>query len=217
MYCNDCHHLYADEFPDFEVLSTDNNFQTDVEYSTKAQFFPYYSRILSKLANYTTGNDLLEVGLGGCECVLAAREMGYNVYGIDISEDCVSKANKYEVEAVQHDFIKYDTDKQWDIIILGDVIEHVSDPVEAIEKLYLLLKDDGVIWLSTPNFDSAFSFYKGHNDPMRIEAAHKNYFSRSSLFKLLEGCNLVPVDYQISGHYNGSMEIVIVKDCYNQQ
>jgi len=94
---------------------------------------------------------------------------------------------------------------------MGDVIEHVSDPVQAMEQVNSLLNDNGVIWLSTPNFEAAFSKIAGHNDPMRREVSHKNYFSRPSLFKLLEMFRLMSVDYRISSHYNGSMEVVAVK------
>ena len=69
----------------------------------------------------------------------------------------------------------------------------------------------GVLWLSTPNFESSFAIVAGHNDPMRREASHKNYFSRESLVNLLARFGLSPVDYRISGHYNGSMEVAAVK------
>ena len=46
---------------------------------------------------------------------------------------------------------------------------------------------------------------------MRREASHKNYFSRFSLFNLLDRFDLVPVEYRISSHYNGSMEVIVIK------
>jgi hypothetical protein len=42
---------------------------------------------------------------------------------------------------------------------------------------------------------------------MRRQQFHLNYFSRESLYMLLERNYLLPVDYQISSHYNGSMEV----------
>ena len=73
------------------------------------------------------------------------------------------------------------------------------------------MNEKSVLWLSTPNFEAAFARYAGHNDPMRREASHKNYFSRSSLLSLLERFEFVPADYRISGHYNGSMEVIAMK------
>ena len=214
VYCNDCHHIYAEEFPEHDISDTSTNIQSDCDYTTYPSRFSQFSKSLLKLSAYTFGQELLEVGLGGCECALTAREMGYNVLGIDISDSCVSMAKKYGLEAQVQDFIDFCPGRQWDVIIFCDVIEHVSDPVLAIKKLYTLLKDDGVILLSTPNFDSAFSSFSGHNDPMRLEVSHKNYFSRISLFSLLEQCGFRPMEYQVSDYYNGSMQIIIVKDVY---
>ena len=211
MYCDKCHHVYTNEFPEHEISDPGSNIQSVRTFPTEPTLFPYYSRILSKLATYTSGTELLEVGLGGCECALVAREMGYNVFGIDIAESCLSTAKKYGIEAESHDFIDFKTDRKWDVIIFGDVIEHVSDPVAALEKLNALLNDDGVLWLSTPNFDSAYSIYYDHFDPMRIEVTHKNYFSRTSLLIILEQCRFKPVDYLVSDHYEGSMEVICVK------
>jgi len=42
-------------------------------------------------------------------------------------------------------------EKSFDIIILQDVIEHIENPTSIIKKLITLLKDDGLIYLSTPN------------------------------------------------------------------
>ena len=216
MRCEECNHLFAGEFPENQYANTNTE---DLErlpveklgMPTKREFFPYFNEILTKLTQFTAGTELFEIGIGGSECLLVAQEMAINAFGIDISAGNVVKAQKYGLNAELHDFVEFETDKKWDILILGDVIEHVSDPVLAMEKVSNLLKDDGVLWMSTPNFESAFSIVAGHGDPMRREASHKNYFSRFSLFGLMDRFELVPIDYRISKHYNGSMEVVVKK------
>jgi len=212
MYCKDCHHIYAEEFPEQEVLESGSDLAYSRMFHTNTERFNHYSQVLSNLSEYTGGRELLEIGLGGCECVLVAQEMGFNVFGVDIMDSGVALAGKYGINAVLQDFMSFKTEKKWDIIVFGDVIEHVSDPRTALLKLYDLLKDDGVILISTPNFDSAFSVVHGHEDGMRLEVSHKNYFSRISLFNLLEQCGFIPVEYQLSPHYPGSMEVTIIKN-----
>ena len=215
MYCDTCHHIYAEEFPEFEGKEQGYDIDKGKIYTAVPARFPLYSRIFERLSGYTAGLELMEVGLGACECVLVAREFGYNVFGIDIMEGCVATAENYGIKAELRDFMDFSADKQWDVIIFGDVLEHVSDPVAALNKLYGLLNDNGVLWISTPNFDSAYATLKGHTDAMRLEVHHKNYFSRVSLCSLLESCNFVPVNYQASEYYLGSMEVIAVKDTYN--
>ena len=215
MYCDNCHHIYADEFAEAEGSEQGENIDKVKIYTAAQARFPHYSHVFERLSGYTHGLELLEVGLGACECALVAREMGYNVFGVDISDTCIAAAHKYGIEAEQRNFMDFDNDKQWDIIIFGDVLEHVSDPVAAFNKLYGLLRDNGALWLSTPNFDSACSALKGHDDAMRLEVYHKNYFSRVSLFNLLERCRFVPVNYQVSPFYMSSMEVIALKDVYS--
>ena len=210
MHCKDCHHLYADEFPIQKIKYSKSNTKP-IGMPTKTNQFSGYSELLGKLGQITQGSELLEIGLGGSECSLVAQEMGFNVFGIDISEGCVYQAQQYGINAEIQDFAVFQPIQKWDIIIMGDVIEHVTDPVASMEKVYGILNEGGCIWLSTPNFDGAFSHVAGHKDPMRREATHKNYFSRHSLFGLLERFHLVPVDYRLSSHYNGSVEVIAVK------
>jgi 2-polyprenyl-3-methyl-5-hydroxy-6-metoxy-1,4-benzoquinol methylase len=207
-YCEACHHMYAAEFPEKLFIHNTAPRQANPHY------FSYYSAILANLrtTGYATGMTLFEVGLGAGECMLAAREIGYVPFGIDVIERHVEDAiHKYGLDAETADFIEFETDQKWDVLIMGDVIEHVSDPLAALKKAESLLTDDGAIWISTPSFESAYSLVASHDDPMRKQQFHLNYFSRESLYMILEQVGLVPVDYQISAHYNGSMEVVAIK------
>jgi SAM-dependent methyltransferase len=220
MHCPLCHHIFARHFPKDLFLYNDN------PRTPRTVFFSYYSNVFDRIARYTQGSTLFEIGIGACECLLAAREIGLDAFGIDVIDKHVQMAReRFGLNAQTADFIEYQSDKKFDIIIMGDVLEHVSDPVLAVNKAHDLLDDDGALWISTPNFESAFSIVEGHNDPMRLQQYHLNYFSRRSLFTLLEKCGFASVDYSISNHYNGSMEIIAVKsrrlgigeDCGEQQ
>ena len=218
MRCDSCNHLYVEEFPEIKVEKSNNKDSSKIKNKgmlTDTRLFSYYSEILSRISSFTAGNELLEIGIGGCECALAAREMEYSVFGIDISEANVLQARSYGINAEQYDFHYFNMKQKWDVIILGDVIEHVSDPVSTMDKLYHLLDDNGVIWISTPNHEAAFSIVTGHSDPMRREGSHKNYFSRASLFKLLERFSFILLDYRISSHYSGSMEVIVAKNTFS--
>ena len=208
MYCEPCHHLFARDFP--EKIFLNNKESRKIEH----QRFSLYSDILINISRYAQGTSFFEIGFGAGEFLLAAREMGYDVFGIDVIDKHVRQIKelyKLENNVETADFNEYESAKKYDVIIMGDVLEHVSDPVKAIEKAESLLSDDGALWISTPNFDSAVSVIYGHKEPMRREQYHINYFSRESLLALLERFNLVAVEYRISRSYNGSMEVIALK------
>lgn len=207
LYCEDCHHIYAKYFP--KKLFMLNDLPREANY----QYFSMYSETLSRIRMYNINVRLLEVGIGAGECALTAREMGYDVFGIDVIERHVEDVrNKYGLNAETHDFIEFESAEKWDVIMMGDVLEHVSDPDLAIKKAAELLNENGVLWISTPNFDSAYSDLVNHSDPMRKQTYHINYFSRESLYNLLDKHDFAPVDYHISEHYSGSMEVIAIKE-----
>ena len=208
MYCRPCHHIFARYFPEKLFLYNDS------PRTPNLAFFSYYSNILKSIAQHSPGMSLFEVGVGACECLLAAQEIGFDAFGIDVIDKHVQMArDKYGLNAQTADFVEFQSDKKFDVIIMGDVLEHVSDPVLAVRKAHELLNDCGALWVSTPNFDSAFSIVTGHNDAMKRQQYHLNYFSRHSFYLLLNKCGFTPVDYSISSHYNGSMEVISVKGC----
>ena len=206
MYCEPCHHVFARYFPEKLFLLNDS------PRSPNPMFFSYYSNVLDRVSRFTTGMSLFEIGIGASECLLAAREIGFDTFGIDVIDKHVAMAKqKFGLSAETADFVEYQSDQKYDVIIMGDVIEHVSDPIKALHKAHTMLADDGALWVSTPNFDSAYSIAVGHDDAMKKQQYHLNYFSRHSFFTLLQNCGFVPVDYAISSHYNGSMEVIAIK------
>ncbi|WP_158638571.1 glycosyltransferase [Metabacillus litoralis] len=211
MRCDVCHHLYANSYPKNlgEILSRSS---FDFNLNTNTNLFPIIGNIVSKFKELSPGNRMLEVGVGAGEMSAVAKEFLFDVTGIDIRPvyaENISKLLNIPVYSV--DFHEYQAENLFDVICMGDVIEHIIDPVSSIEKASSLLNRNGVLWISTPNFESAFSLVTKDKDPMWRIIEHLNYFSFRSLKKLLEKCNFKIVDYKVSSHYNGSMEVTAVK------
>ena len=109
------------------------------------------------------------------------------------------------------DFLEFETDERYDIITIGDVIEHVADPQALLDRAYQLLKPDGALWLSTPNYESSWTRMMKFSDAMWCEITHVTWFSRATVERLLSEHGFELREYAVSARYNGSMEIVAVK------
>lgn len=48
------------------------------------------------------------------------------------------------------DIFNFDSPYKYDLIILGEVLEHLDNPIEILQKLSNLLSEKGVLWLTTP-------------------------------------------------------------------
>ena len=220
MKCGGCGNLYTLQYPE-ELLTQAAQPQTVQPDPAKsltatrqesAVILSIWSAILNKLNGYTSGKDLLEVGIGE-GCLLAvALEMGYRPDAVEIVRQSAQEvADILGIPIWNGDFLDYHPNQKYSVIIMGDVIEHVTAPEQALRNAYDLLADDGVLWLSTPNFEGSFTRLMKFKDPMWLEPYHISYFSYHGLRALAEKCGFTVREYQASKRYNGSMELILTK------
>src|SRR3984885_14083330 len=73
---------------------------------------------------------------------------------VDISETSLKFAKQLiadkRVEYNLKDIFEFDNGEKYDFITLGEVLEHVEDPLSLLLKLKSLLTDDGVLFFTTP-------------------------------------------------------------------
>lgn len=225
MKCGGCGNLYTWKYPE-ELLRTSEpgkmicpdpaRVLTAVE-DTDAGILSIWSDILCQLSSYSDGKELLEVGIGKGEFLAVALEMGYQPDAVELVPESAQKAaDMLGIPIWCGDFLNYRPNKTYSIITMGDVIEHVTDPKKALKNANRLLKEDGVLWLSTPNFESSFSKMRKFNDAMWLEPYHITYFCRESLEALAKKCGFQLREYHVSHRYNGSMEVIFTKDKQNR-
>ena len=95
------------------------------------------------------------------------------------------------------------------MIVMGDVLEHVIEPVKVLKKVKQMLKKDGILWISTPNYNSAYARMENFTHCMCHTLNHYTYVSFESLNKLLQNINMKVIHYDMSTRYIGSMELFI--------
>ena len=211
LLCGRCNHLVAENIPDDIGKTLNENPDKQYEHPNPVRVTAIFSDNVARLVSIAPPipprNRLLDVGCGGGEFALAAMEYGYEVTAIDIREHYVENAKKLGVDARVGDVSTFE-EYGFDIICAGDVLEHLAEPSDLFNMISRCLRHDGLVWLSTPNWDGAISRMLGADDPMKSVAEHLNYFSRRSLFDLIKRYGYNVLDYRISKHYFGCMEVI---------
>ncbi|GMK38273.1 hypothetical protein PCCS19_13270 [Paenibacillus sp. CCS19] len=211
MACDDCHHLFAHNYP-VQLNDILSNSAFEFNLKPKPHLFPLLSSIVMNITNLAPGRKLLEVGVGAGEFSAVAKEFLFDVTGLDIrSAYAKAVSEMLDIPVYTSDFDAFESVDGYDVIVMGDVIEHMADPLRALRKAHSLLNDNGVLWISTPNFESAFSMVSKDKDPMWRIVEHLNYFSYRSLGLWLNRIGFEVVNYSVSSHYNGSMEVTAIK------
>ena len=154
-------------------------------------------RVKKILSLVGTGNRVLDIGCydGTIAKLIAAQ--GNQVVGIDIAKKAVHMARKNGIQAYVCNLEEDPFPKSigtFDVIIAGEIIEHIFDPDALLNKLTKVLKPGGHLILTTPNLaslGSRLSLLVGHlpwmieNDLLPGKSGHIRYFTYSELEKIL--------------------------------
>jgi SAM-dependent methyltransferase len=98
---------------------------------------------------------LFDIGCGRGTLIEALRakapEASYT--GLDVSEESATIAASKGIKVVKHDLaepLPFD-DGSFDVVVFGEVIEHLFDPDSALDEIHRVLKPGGRLIVTTPN------------------------------------------------------------------
>lgn len=107
-----------------------------------------------------------DVGFGRGKFLDLASSYGYEVYGVEVSEEYLESAKLKGYRCFHVDDILHIKEK-FDVVFISHVIEHL-EPSELINALSLyidMLKDDGVIIIASPLIGDRFYYDITHTRP----------------------------------------------------
>jgi 2-polyprenyl-3-methyl-5-hydroxy-6-metoxy-1,4-benzoquinol methylase len=101
------------------------------------------------------GKSLLEVGCGTGADLVWARDNGWDVHGLELSDSAVEIAKKQGLDAQCSTFENANlTTNSFDCIIMSQVLEHLYSPKLALHRCHELLRPGGLLLIGVPKFDS---------------------------------------------------------------
>jgi 2-polyprenyl-3-methyl-5-hydroxy-6-metoxy-1,4-benzoquinol methylase len=119
--------------------------------------FERYCFFRQHFSSYLPIQSYLEIGGGHGLYVMAARQkLGSEsrLVVVDISQSSLELAqgilDDSSIEFVHSDLFKFDPNLKFDFITVGEVLEHVEDPLRMLVHLKGMLNSGGRIFLSTP-------------------------------------------------------------------
>jgi len=147
----------------------------------------------------SSGN-LLDIGCATGYLLEAAKEKGFEPYGVEFSEYSASIANqKFGAERIFNGILEDSKFNSgfFDVISMFDLIEHVRIPQVILEKASSILNKDGVIIISTPDIGSISNKIMGQKWT-HYKLEHFYYFNKRSMNLLAKKSNLKVIHYERS-------------------
>ena len=147
------------------------------------------------------GNRVLEVGCSAGHVTRHLVARGNTVVGVELDPDAAKRAEEFAERVHVADVDRTPLSRlepgPFDVIVLGDVLEHLRDPAAALTDAASLLSDDGRFVISVPNvahIDVRMMLMQGgwaYQDDGLLDRTHLRWFTQESLRDLLAGAGFV--------------------------
>lgn len=165
------------------------------------------------LDHVPAGARVLDVGCGEGRFAAELAHVGMRVVGIDVAAEPLRRAHlrhpELDLQQVPAAGAWPLADASFDVVWVGEVIEHVADTAGWLSEVRRVLHSGGVLLLSTPNHGRlqmlrwalAPRAFDAHFNP---RADHLRFYTRRTLTELLEDFGFADVEVRSAGGLPGA-------------
>jgi len=129
---------------------------------------------------------ILDIGCATGALLAALRDKGWRVTGVEISPSAIYAKNERKLDVrnipLEENIFP---DNSFDVILASHLIEHLNEPKTFLEETYRILKNNGSIFITTPDISGFQSLLFGSRWRSAI-FDHLYLFSRRTLSKMLK-------------------------------
>jgi SAM-dependent methyltransferase len=194
--CQRCHFVFLNPRPTAESLPA---WYPDVYYPVDGgaetpEAIDVARGLLERVESAEPGRTLsiLDVGCGTGLFLKFARDAGHQVRGIELSESAVTYGQQVyglPIETGTIESVEL-SESSFDVITMWHVLEHLADPVVALERISQLLKPGGLLLFGVPNIESYEARLFGRRWFSLDAPRHLGHFSPQTARRVVESAGM---------------------------
>ena len=110
-----------------------------------------------------------------------------DILGVDYLPEAIQELKKLGFNVECQNVEELNLGRTFEVVVAGEIIEHLSNPGRFLEGIHRHLKDDGLFILTTPNPFSIAQFFKIlKRNKIKVNADHTTWFDPQTIQVLLE-------------------------------
>lgn len=181
--CSSCGLVFGKRIPSLEELQTHyaqyprNNFISPITIKR-------YEELLGRFEPFRKLNRILDVGCGDGYFLAVAKRLGWEVFGTEFTAEAAKVCREKGIQIHQGDLQTFSAE-QFDVITSFEVLEHINNGTAHVKKINSLLRNGGLFYFTTPNFNSLSRKRLGGKWNIIEYPEHLTYYTIRTISKLL--------------------------------
>lgn len=182
--CSDCSFVFSKKKPAFEELFAHYSLYPRLN-SISPVTIRRYNKLLDKMDRFRRNNNLIDVGCGDGYFLEEAKKRGWNVYGTEVTDDAIEVCERKGIKMYKGTLQASRFNRNYfDVVTCFEVIEHINNPIQELTSFYEILRDGGMVYITTPNFNSISRSISGSKWNVIEYPEHLCYYTKKTLEKL---------------------------------
>ncbi|MEZ4757005.1 MAG: class I SAM-dependent methyltransferase [Flavobacteriales bacterium] len=197
--CSDCGMVHTSHAPTEEELQA-----YYANYPVVSTLSPItrtrYLELLDRFEAFRKNNRIIDVGCGSGLFLQVAAERGWEVHGTEYGSIAIDACRSKGIDIIEGALDpKNYPPGHFDVVCSFEVLEHLIDPAGEVARMGTILRDGGLLYATTPNFNclarrAAPSDWSVANYP-----EHLSYFTPRTLRRLFGDIGMRPLWLGTSG------------------
>ena len=179
--CNNCSFFFSKKIPTQKELELHYEGYGRNDYLSPITI-KRYNDILDGFEKYKKTKKLLDVGCGIGYFLEAAIKRGWQVFGTEYTDEAIEICEKKGI-TMHKGILKSENyvEESFDIITSFEVIEHINNPIPELTNFHKLLRKGGLVYLTTPNFNSILRYRLKSDYNVICYPEHLSYYTPKTL------------------------------------
>jgi 2-polyprenyl-3-methyl-5-hydroxy-6-metoxy-1,4-benzoquinol methylase len=145
-------------------------------------------------------NNILDIGCSNGHFLEVAKQRGWNVFGQEFATECIEVCKSKGIDIKKGYLESCDfKDNFFDVITSFEVIEHINTPVIHVKTIIQKLRNGGIFYFTTPNFNSISRDILNEKWNIIEYPEHLSYYTPSTINQLLTKYGLLKIKIKTTG------------------
>lgn len=182
--CKSCSFVFAQQIPTVQELIEYYDGYGRNDYLSPITIKRYHE-LLDQFEPFRKTNNLIDVGCGIGYFLEVAKERGWNVYGTEYTDEAIRICSEKGITMKQGKLNPDDfKDIEFDIVTSFEVLEHINNPLEEVANFNTILRTGGLVYFTTPNFNSLLRYRLKANYNVITYPEHLSYYTPKTISRL---------------------------------